>query len=121
MGFFLNEKFGLLLHGFNLLPGLNKSGLDGRIFLEWVSSHSSSYEGQSHALGVKAQSLLFEPLLLYQLFEFLRARCLGDVTPCSNFETVDKANPIFLARSSCVNPVQDGVEILFGPENVWRT
>jgi hypothetical protein len=41
LGLFFGEKFGLfLLHGFNLLPQLNKQGFSGRFIFEWASSRS---------------------------------------------------------------------------------
>jgi len=56
------------------------------------------------AFGIKAHSLLFIPPFLNNFSSFSRASRDGDVTPCSHFETVDNANPNFLAKSSCVKP-----------------
>ena len=56
------------------------------------------------AFGMKAHSLFFFPPFFSIFSSFSRASRDGDVTPCSHFETVDKASPNLLARSSCVNP-----------------
>ncbi len=53
---------------------------------------------------MKAHSLLFLPPFFKSLSSFSRASRDGDVTPWSHFETVDNANPNFLARSSWVKP-----------------